>query len=134
MCTSASEQINRFTETLTHHVHDLLQGQSELENNGVRLIGHRSLQSFVLCHQVVDESPLVGTAEDHQNILEFQTHTLFLYCKKQPAISKVCSHSVEQMARHSGRKVFTFFLFYEYCAFLFSMMWLLRVPLKLKGK
>ena len=49
----------------THHVHDLLQGQSELENNGVRLIGHRTLQSFVLCHQVVDESPLVGPAHDY---------------------------------------------------------------------
>ena len=51
-------------EVRTHHVHDLLQGQTELEDDGVRLVCHRTLQSLVLRHQVIDQSPLVGTAED----------------------------------------------------------------------
>ena len=51
-------------EDNTHHVHDLLQGQAELQDHGVRLVGHGTLQGLVLGHQVIDESPLVGAAED----------------------------------------------------------------------
>ena len=50
---------------LTHHVHDLLESQAELEDHSVGLIGHRSLQGLVLQHQVVDQSPLVRAADDH---------------------------------------------------------------------
>ena len=49
----------------THHVHDLLQRQPELKDDGVRLIGHGSLQSLVLGHQVIDESPLVWPTDYH---------------------------------------------------------------------
>ena len=82
MCKSASAEINRsyniqgwaergrprgglWYVNLTHHVHDLLESQAELEDHSVGLIGHRSLQSLVLRHQVVDESPLVRAADDH---------------------------------------------------------------------
>ena len=41
-------------EDNTHHVHDLLQGQSELQDHGVRLVGHGTLQGLVLGHQVID--------------------------------------------------------------------------------
>ena len=81
MCKSASAEINRSdniqgwssTRTrgglsyvnLTHHVHDLLESQAKLQDHRVGLIGHRPLQSLVLGHQVVDESPLVGPAHDY---------------------------------------------------------------------
>ena len=50
---------------MTHHVHDLLESQAKLQDHSVGLIGHRPLQSLVLRHQVVDQSPLVGAAHDH---------------------------------------------------------------------
>ena len=81
MCKSASAEINiyddlqgwRSTRTrgglsyvnLTHHVHDLLESQAKLQDHRVGLIGHRPLQSLVLGHQVVDESPLVRPAHDY---------------------------------------------------------------------
>ena len=81
MCKSASAEINRSDDlqgwsstrtrgglsyvNLTHHVHDLLESQTKLQDHSVGLIGHRPLQSLVLRHQVVDESPLVGAADDH---------------------------------------------------------------------
>ena len=52
-------------EVLTHHVHDLLQREPELEHHGVGLVGHGPLQSLVAPHQVVDEAPLVRSTQDY---------------------------------------------------------------------
>ena len=49
----------------THHVHDLLQREPELEHHGVGLVGHGPLESLVAAHQVVDEAPLVRSTQDY---------------------------------------------------------------------
>ena len=44
-----------------HHVQYLLQGQAELEGHRLALLYHWSLQLLVVSHQVIQQSPLVGS-------------------------------------------------------------------------
>ena len=53
---------------VSHHIHDLLQCQPELQHHGLGLIGDRPLEVLVWPHQVIDESPLVRASHNYWKI------------------------------------------------------------------
>ena len=49
---------DKLYKSIAYHIHNLLEWQAKLKLNSLRLIGHRSLQFLIECHQVIEELPL----------------------------------------------------------------------------
>ena len=59
-------------EGQTHHVHDLLQREAELEPDWVRLVGHGALELLVVLKQVPQQPPLCRPAQHRWDISTFR--------------------------------------------------------------
>ena len=58
---------------VTHHIHDLLEGETKLEDHSIRLVGNRSLMFVVVSHQVIQQPSLVRPSQStcHYKIMSY---------------------------------------------------------------
>ena len=54
--------VRLLSDAISHHIHNLLEGQSKLEDHWIWLVGDRPLKLLVASHQVVQQPPLIGSA------------------------------------------------------------------------